>query len=243
MLDEIFENLNYWRNFPSYQLERRIDIFFSVYLNEIIENWFQYNKESIVLNTLIIPEFPIKKHLIEKLDTSNKSYKVDFVCFSKNLNEVFLVELKTDMGSRRNNQDKYLIGAQEVGIKKMLEGLVDIFQNSKSRKKYYYLFNALENIGLVELPKDLKKKVFSRSRHQKKLIQKIKIYPNKIDTRVIYIQPNVGNNLNHEEVITYDFVIEVLNKKNDKFSRLFLTHLINLKKDSGNSFKLDTYER
>ena len=43
----------------------------------------------------VIPQFPLKK------TTNNQSDKVDFLTLSKDGGRAFLVEIKTDMGSRR----------------------------------------------------------------------------------------------------------------------------------------------
>ena len=53
--DIVFDNLDKWRHLPNYQLERRADIFFSLYLKEVIEE-----KYHVKLQDTIIPEFPIQ---------------------------------------------------------------------------------------------------------------------------------------------------------------------------------------
>ncbi len=50
-----FDNLDQWRHLPNYQLERRADIFFSLYLKEVIEE-----KYHVKLHNQIIPEFPVR---------------------------------------------------------------------------------------------------------------------------------------------------------------------------------------
>jgi len=36
LIDELFDKLDEWRSLPAYQLERRADIFFAIYLKDII---------------------------------------------------------------------------------------------------------------------------------------------------------------------------------------------------------------
>jgi hypothetical protein len=38
MISKLFHLLDNWRNLPSYQLERRADIFFALYLDKIIKS-------------------------------------------------------------------------------------------------------------------------------------------------------------------------------------------------------------
>ncbi len=78
-IEQIFKNLESWRKLPKYQLERRLDIFFSIYLKEIVEVFYKeiLNEKDIKLSEVIIPEFPLKK------DGSNNSTNVDYVMFCK----------------------------------------------------------------------------------------------------------------------------------------------------------------
>ena len=54
LITKLFDTLDDWRNLPAYQLERRADIFFAIYLEEIIQAKFNINIE------FIIPEFPVR---------------------------------------------------------------------------------------------------------------------------------------------------------------------------------------
>ena len=102
-INKLFDLLDDWRNLPAYQLERRADIFFAIHLDKIIEK---------ILGTkidLIIPEFPVRVGEISKKHPElNKSFKIDYLTYSKNENKVYLIELKTDQRSRREKQDWYL---------------------------------------------------------------------------------------------------------------------------------------
>ena len=93
----IFDLLDRWRHLPAYQLERRADIFFALYLPGIIEHAL-----GVKVDPRVIPEFPIKR------EDSRKSKKVDYFLISEDRSRALLVELKTDMGSRREDQDDYL---------------------------------------------------------------------------------------------------------------------------------------
>ena len=39
-LTELFDNMDSWRHLPAYQLERRADIFFSIYLSDLLRDKF-----------------------------------------------------------------------------------------------------------------------------------------------------------------------------------------------------------
>jgi len=54
-LDAVFGNLDRWRHLPAYQLERRVDIFFSVYLKGLLEE-----VTGVALEEELLPELPIK---------------------------------------------------------------------------------------------------------------------------------------------------------------------------------------
>jgi hypothetical protein len=104
MIDKMFDLLDEWRLLPAYQLERRADIFFALYLPHIMNRRFgvEVNHEQI------IPEFPLNKKTLEldnKHPDYNLSYKVDYLVVCEKSKRVFLVELKTDIGSRRSKQD------------------------------------------------------------------------------------------------------------------------------------------
>jgi hypothetical protein len=96
-LDVVFRHLDHWRHLPAYQLERRADIFFSVYLKSVIEEVAE-----VALEDEIIPELPLKGDLIWPELPTNKSVKVDYALFAKDRSRVFFVELKTDSASRRD---------------------------------------------------------------------------------------------------------------------------------------------
>jgi len=184
-LNIVFDNLDKWRNLPDYQMERRADIFFSVYLKEVLEK-----KYSVRLCEELVPEFPIHKGTIYPHMKSNLSYKIDYLAVTTDLRSAFLVELKTDPKSRRNSQDDYLDRAKEVGLNKLLNGLVEIFQASKIKMKYYQLLRLLEKIGLVTVPPQIHEIVRSNSlRGISRYISSISIQPGESDCKIAYVQP------------------------------------------------------
>jgi len=53
-LEQMLKNLDQWRHLPKYQLERRADLFFGLFIRTILEARFGR------LHKLVIPEFPYK---------------------------------------------------------------------------------------------------------------------------------------------------------------------------------------
>ena len=98
-LSDALCQLDQWRHLPAYQLERRVDVFFGLFLPEVIERRFKapFGK--------LIPEFPLHKgntRISEDCD-DNQSVNVDFTvfCSEPEGKRIFLVELKTDMHSNQ----------------------------------------------------------------------------------------------------------------------------------------------
>ena len=54
-ITDLFDRLDAWRHFPNYQLERRADIFFALYLPEVLESTL-----GIAINPRLAPEFPVR---------------------------------------------------------------------------------------------------------------------------------------------------------------------------------------
>lgn len=122
-LESVLCLLDKWRHLPAYQLERRIDILFALFLPEVLEKC-----TGKAINTLLIPEFPVKQK------GSNSSNKVDFLALQSGdpAERAFLIELKTDMASRRDEQDQYLRDAVDDGLKELVLGVIALCRDRKS---------------------------------------------------------------------------------------------------------------
>jgi hypothetical protein len=131
LIDKIFFRLDDWRKLPAYQLERRADIFFSLYLEEIIK--YVFDKDV----SLIIPEFPLKN------EGNNTSCKVDYLIICEKQKHVYLVELKTTTNSNNKKQDEYLLKAEQQSISDLVKGVIGISKTSKQRPKYKHLISKI----------------------------------------------------------------------------------------------------
>jgi hypothetical protein len=201
-IDNLFNLLDKWRHFPSYQLERRADIFFALYLKEILQYKFKHNSDNV------IPEFPIRRGTIGMKISPNKSKKVDYVSIDQTKEEVLLIELKTDISSKNDGQDDYLDRAVKMNIKALIDGVILIYSATNKKNKYNYLIDELVGIGWVE-------------KDGKTFINTSKDY----NIRKVYIQPDgVG-----EDIINFDDIINALEDIDDGISIQFCKSLENWK--------------
>ena len=201
LIDRLFTLLDDWRNLPAYQLERRADIFFAIYLDKIISKRFNDTID------LIIPEFPVRVGDIDKnLPGLNQSYKIDYVAVCKNSDKVYFIELKTDTSSRRDKQDSYLREAKEINISKLMEGIIKIYGATIQKRKYNNLIKRLCGIGWLSQQDDV-------------CTNTSKDY----EIEVVYIQP--GNKHGDKDVITFEDVAGYLADQPDKLTQRFIKSL------------------
>ena len=200
-INDIFDNLDDWRHLPAYQLERRADVFFSLYLPELLEARYGFEIEGLV------PEFPLRIGTITPRADTNRSVKVDYLAKARGHKTVVLVELKTDDRSRRSKQDWYLERAEEVGLAALLRGLEQIVGATAHKGKYRYLLQRLEDLGLVVLESDGETLVVEAP----------------YDVRVVYLQPNEGDE--GKDVIYFHEAAEIIERHGDGLSRRFAVSL------------------
>jgi hypothetical protein len=213
-ISELFDLLDKWRYFPAYQLERRADIFFAIYLKQIIQNRFGVPIDAI------IPEFPVRVGAIIDKEI-NKSFKIDYVCVCQDKQIVFLVELKTDMLSRREKQDWYLKRAQEINVKGLVDGLFKIYAASNQKRKYNYLFHEMENLGWIM---DFEGTISSFDRMYK--------------MEILYIQPEKHPEDASSMVITFEDIITFLKTQSDSVSKRFSESLERWKENPNQQLKV-----
>lgn len=200
LVNKIFDTLDKWRNFPAYQLERRADIFFAIYLSDIL-----YKATEVKID-LILPEFPIRLGEIED-NNSNQSYKIDYLAVSQNSNKVFFVELKTDKSSRRENQDDYLQKAKSVNISNLINGLLKIYKATNEKAKYSNYLQELIKISWVKLED-----------------QNYTNSSKNCNIQIIYIQPTKQKS-DEYFTISFDDIVGYLSDHKDFLTQRFLLSL------------------
>lgn len=116
--DTIFKYLEAFKNFPTYQFERRIDAFLLPYLSKAINQRFNINDPDLIF---VYPEFPLMRLNIEEEKYRKQSDYADYLLWSKKLNTVYLVELKTDINSIHDKQFKTYLFNCEQGWEKLID--------------------------------------------------------------------------------------------------------------------------
>jgi hypothetical protein len=214
----IFDRLDEWRHLPKYQLERRADIFFSLYIPEALER--HYGQP---INPTIIPEFPIRKRTIGLKGRPNLSVNMDYLVVSESKDMAYFVELKTDMFSLVPKQKKNMQLAKQAGLPRLLEGVLELARKTAKQRKYLHLLILLEKIGLLRVPPGLKELMSKRTLHGiQGYINDIQILHRNIECEVVYIQP-IGVSKN---VIEFAEFAEVVKSHDDPISMRFVESLI-----------------
>lgn len=180
-METLFNHLDRWRHFAGFPLETRVDALFGLFLPKVIEDCCGVEE----MHPHVIPQFPLKK------TDNNQSAKVDFFALSRDGGRAFLIELKTDMSSRRKEQYDYLRGARERGMTRILSEFKKVAEASKGQTKYFHLISALSEMGLLRLPKELKDKIRTvETRGSTKLIRDIEVCSSADSMlEVIFVQP------------------------------------------------------
>jgi hypothetical protein len=216
-IDTLFNRMDAWRHLPNYQLERRADIFFSLYLPEVLEAKFGFP-----VAEQIIPEFPVRIGTIYPDIPIDKSYKIDYIALSADANKAIFVELKTEGQSRRDNQDKYLIASRESGFPALLGGVLQIFRATKSKRKYFALLEHMESMGLLRIPKEMKHLMsLSSLRGVAEACRGIEITSTVTESIIVYVQPNGDGS----DIISFENFRAVIQKNDDPVSQRFARSL------------------
>lgn len=222
-ITDVFPLLERWRHFPDYQLERRADIFFALYLRPLLEERVKQK-----LQDIIIPELPIKRDLVLKRSETPKarthqSVKVDYVLFPADKKDVYFVELKTDMNSRRDLQDSYLKKCEDIRFDTILEGIIEIAKRTEHLRKYVHLLTSLSEAGYLTLPPELAQVLYPKQLPSARAyLGEIKIVPIESKPKVYYIQPEHSGD---ENSISFTEVARFLSRYEDDFSKSFADYL------------------
>lgn len=204
-IEIIFKLLEKWRKFPKYQLERRLDIFFALYLPEILKKVPNINIE--VTHNDIIPEFPLKKN------NSCSSTNVDYAIFSNENGKIklYLLELKTDMNSIDNEQITYYKKAKEKGFLQILTDIIKIQKKSSQWKKYDNLLEYIKNnYGIIRNTTS----IGSQKRKNWEIVKESIIE----EIEIIYLVPKEDERIRQYKIITFENVINIIKNNYDNIS-------------------------
>ena len=123
-VSELFDRMDEWRHFPNYQLERRADIFISLYLPEVLES-----KLGLPMRPELAPEFPVRIGTIYPDIPTDKSYKIDYLALSATGADSVFVELKTETGIQSPAQRQFEAHCIEAGLPYKLVRTLSEFQD------------------------------------------------------------------------------------------------------------------
>ena len=220
-INDVFDRMDDWRHLPGYQLERRADLFFSLYLQEALEA-----KLGFPIRHELIPEFPIRCGTINTSELSNnRSFKMDYLALSNDGKKAIFVELKTDGRSIQPEQVNYLTEAKKVGMKRLLEGLPEIFLATTYKQKYFCLLKKLEGMKLMQIPTQMNE-IMERSQHQglTKASRDIQITSHVKSCIIVYVQPNISEESKTKSISFQEFE-GIVRKHSDPISQRFAKSL------------------
>ena len=201
-INQLFDRLDQWKEFPTYQLERRADIFFAMFLPLILKEELDFVTDKI------LPEFPVRYGDVHpEREELNKSYRIDYVAVDKNQKKVLLIELKTDVNSLRESQHNYLEVARNLNVSGLTAGFNRIMKASGKIQKYKNYFKELVDLEWFEKSK----------------------YGHKVTTQeyaieVLYIVPDAGK-LEGKKCISFEKIIKILESTDDFVAKRFAQSL------------------
>jgi len=187
---DLFLSLLKNKDIPKYQFERRIDTIFELFLPDYLSQLYKGVVE------FVVPEFPLKK------DSNNQSTNIDYLFFltiENGENKWIMLELKTDMDSVKTEQLEIYCNSIQKGMKRIIEDLIVIRNNSSKKHKYNILIERIEN------------------------------FKSDCPLEVIYLSPNkTGLESNNPEIkfITFAELIDFKPKKYEEVWELFREILI-----------------
>jgi len=132
-ITQLFDNLHNWIELPKYQAERRLDVFFGLYMEDILKecrsDLFAKGDQLV-----LVPEFPLQKNNI-----NNECTNIDYLVFNVSKKSVHAIELKTDTHSVGDDQIAYY---RKFKFDMPLKALYDFAKKKRTGRsgaKYQYL--------------------------------------------------------------------------------------------------------
>ncbi|NMO16106.1 hypothetical protein HPC49_17895 [Pyxidicoccus fallax] len=139
-ITELFARLAHFSAFPKYSVERRVDLFLALFIEEFLSD--QYDAPV----RIIAPEFPLKR------EASNQSIHVDYLLRRDGPRPAWLfLELKTSADSFRDPQLEAYLRARAAGMPALLRDLHTIQRASDHREKYAHLLQVVEREAPVDV--------------------------------------------------------------------------------------------
>lgn len=213
----MFDTLDAWRHLPAYQLERRADVFFALYLREVFAA-----ELGVRLHPELIPELPLRLGVLRpESASSNQSKKVDYAAFEPGAERVWFVELKTDAASRNSGQDEYLVAAGKQRFRDIVAGIraITLATSSVHRPKYLHLVHVLARWGFMDLPPSLREQ---SPRLDKRAFSDVRVTGD-ASVEVVYVQPNAERD--DGRTIGFERFASIVERNRDPLSQRFARSL------------------
>ena len=224
LLSSALATVDRWRHLPGYRLEPRADFLFAAVIPKLLEA-----HSSVVVREPIIPEFPVRRGSIYGPDApgANKSVKIDYVVAARDQPKAFLIELKTDAASRRDQQDEYLQLAKDQGLTVLLQGILDIVSATSSTylPKYVHLLHYLQRLGWLSCPDSMYDGIDAGSVPAAAIwLPETRILPAAQSTslEIVYVQPHADTS---SDAISFESAAAILEAVGDVESSLFASYL------------------
>ena len=241
----MFDLMDAWRHLPGFRLEGRLAPFFELFLLDVLGECLD-----VELHPVVIPEFPLRKGTLDGENAHakpNQSYNVDYVAFSMDRREAFLIELKTDMSSIDVGQKEYLCKARKKGLGSLVCGIVKICNATEKATKYVHLLHFLASLKLVSISDSDKLYQLTFPTRRRGWTEAFGVEPNvkgKLEnTRVIYIQPREPTKTNPDfEYIYFRDVAEIVQRFGDLGS-VFAHYLRKWAEDPGRRYPRTVADR
>ena len=238
-IEELFKYLDQSRHQPDFRLEPQVAPFFASSLPKILRK-----KMGVSICETIIPEFPIRKGSLKGEDPKdNASYWVDYVAFSKDGSEVFLVELKTDQNSfddkHGEKQRKTYKKVKCENFHNLIEGVKILAKNpnndKQTRNKYIHLLAHIarspykpnsDKLKSVIKVAYLKKGFRKNSLREEINTLDFPLGDPKTKPKVVYILPKTPDvDIDSFEYINFKEVGNTLSSRGNELERTFAKYL------------------
>ena len=130
---QLFNNLDIWIGLPKYQAERRLDVFFGLYMEDILKECRSdlFAEED---QLILVPEFPLQKN-----KSNNECTNIDYLVFNITKKCVHAIELKTDTHSVNDDQIDYYRRFKDETSLNDLYYFATNPRKGRSKKKYDFL--------------------------------------------------------------------------------------------------------
>jgi len=141
-VDELLKHILEGVKIPKVQVERAINPILSLFIESVLEKYFENSIDYTGGFRLISPEFPLKKE-------NNQSTNIDFLLVNASKKILVFFELKTDAASLDNEQiERYIKTKAKISTSScqlLKDDLVLIHKASKGQK-YQYIISKFDSV-------------------------------------------------------------------------------------------------